>query len=138
MRLHVGVLRAEELLRPISRQVLDDIRILAAAVVPLARISFGVLVGEHRARRFQHGFADKVLRSNQFKSFMLAASFVVDGSGNLRIALEKRAVHLCGVVHVIFLIPIWPVQQAAPCILNRRLTKGSKQRTRMSESSFPS
>ena len=94
MRLHVGMLRAEELLRPVARQVLDDIGKLAAAVVTLAGISLGILVREHRARSFEHGFADEVFRGNQFQALVLAASFVVDGGGNLRIAFEQRTVHL--------------------------------------------
>ena len=52
VRLHVGVLGAEELLGALARQVLDDVGELAAAVVALARIAFGVLVGEHAAGGF--------------------------------------------------------------------------------------
>ena len=51
VRLHIRVLRAEKLLRPVARQVLHHIRVLAAAVVALARIAFGILVGEDRSRR---------------------------------------------------------------------------------------
>ena len=83
----------KSLLRAIARQVLDDVGELAAAVVALARIAFGIFVREHRARGFEHGFADKVLRGNQLKAFMLAASFVVDGSGNLRIGFVQREGH---------------------------------------------
>ena len=57
MRLHVGVLGAEELLGAIARQVLHDIGEFAAAVVALAGIALGVLVGEDAAGGFQHRFA---------------------------------------------------------------------------------
>ena len=55
VRLHVGVLGAEQLLRARDRERLGDVDELAAAVVALARIALGVLVGQHRAGRFEHG-----------------------------------------------------------------------------------
>ena len=45
VRLHVRVVGAEQLLRPIDRQLLGDVDVLAAAVVTLTRITFRVLVG---------------------------------------------------------------------------------------------
>ena len=48
VRLDVGVLGAEELLRALDRERLGDVDELAAAVVALARIALGVLVGEDR------------------------------------------------------------------------------------------
>ena len=50
VRLHVGVLGAEQLLRARDGERLGDVDELAAAVVALARVSFGVLVGQDRAR----------------------------------------------------------------------------------------
>ena len=94
MRLHVGVLGAEELLGAVAGQVLDDVGELAAAVVALAGIALGILVGEHRARGFEHGFADEVLRGDQFQAFVLAAGFVVDGGGDLGIGFVQRARHV--------------------------------------------
>ena len=81
VRLHVGVLGAEELLGAIARQVLHHVGELASAVVALAGIAFGVLVGEDRARGFQHGFADEVFGGDQLQAFVLAAFFVLDGIG---------------------------------------------------------
>ena len=46
VRLHVGVIGAEQFLRAIDRRLLDDVGPFAAAVVTLARIAFGVLVRE--------------------------------------------------------------------------------------------
>ena len=93
MRLNVGMLRTEQLLRPVARQVLDDIGKLAPAVIALAGISLGILVREHRPRSFEHSLADEILRGDQFESFVLAASLVVDGGGNLRIVFVQRTVH---------------------------------------------
>ena len=99
VRLHVGVFRPEELLGAFARQILDDVGELAAAVVTLAGIAFGVLVGEHRAHGFEHGFADEVFRGDQFQAFVLAADFVVDGGGHLGIGFVQRARHV-GVFHL--------------------------------------
>ena len=105
VRLHVGVLGAEQLLGAVASEVLDDVGELAATVVALAGISLGVFIREDGARGFEHGFADEVLRGNQFEAFVLAASFVVDRSGDLRIAFVKRAVHFCELIfHIVFLI----------------------------------
>ncbi len=100
MGLYVGVLRAKEFLGPLARQILHDVGKLAAAVVALAGIAFGILVGEDRAHGFEHGFADEVLGGDQFQTFMLAADFVVDGGGDLRIGFVERAGH--GLVFMMF------------------------------------
>ena len=55
VRLHVRVLGAEELLGAVAREVLHHVGELAAAVVALAGIALGVLVGEDRPGRFEHG-----------------------------------------------------------------------------------
>ena len=47
MRLNVGVDGAEELLHAVDRDGLDLVDELAAAVVALAGIALGVLVGQH-------------------------------------------------------------------------------------------
>ena len=91
VRLHVGVLGAEQLLRARDRQRLGDVDELAAAVVALARIAFGVLVGQHRAGRLQHRLADEVLRGDQLEAGVLAVLFVLDGVGDLRIGGGQRA-----------------------------------------------
>ncbi len=50
MRLHVGELGTEQLLGPIAGQVFDHVDVLATAVVPAARIAFGILVGQDAAQ----------------------------------------------------------------------------------------
>ena len=47
VRLDVRVLGAEQRLRAVDRELLDHVDELAAAVVALARIALGVLVGQH-------------------------------------------------------------------------------------------
>jgi hypothetical protein len=103
----------------------DDTRILAAAIVALARISFGILVGEHRARRFQHGFADKFSSISSspscWRRVSLSMAAAICGS------LEKRAVHLCGVVHLISLT--YMAGTTACNLLKPQINKRLKQRT---------
>ena len=55
---------------------LDDVDELAAAVVALARIAFGVLVGQHRAGRFEHRAADEVLGRDQLEAAVLPVQLV--------------------------------------------------------------
>ena len=55
MGLDVGEGAIEQALGAIDGQLLDDVDILAAAVIALARIAFGIFVGEQRARGFEHG-----------------------------------------------------------------------------------
>ena len=48
VRLHVGVVGAEQRLDPLDRERLDVVDDRVAAVVALARVALGVLVGERR------------------------------------------------------------------------------------------
>ena len=61
VRLHVGVLGAEELLRAVDRKLLGLVDEFAAAVIALRAVAFGVLIRQHRAHRFEHRFGDEVL-----------------------------------------------------------------------------
>ena len=54
VRLHVGVLGSEELLRAVDRELLHLVHHFTPAVVPLAGQSFGVLVVQRRAHRLEH------------------------------------------------------------------------------------
>ena len=76
MRLDVGVFGAENLLRARNRQRLGDVDELATAVVPLAGVAFGVLVGQHRSGGVEHGLADEVLRGDELQAGVLAVHFV--------------------------------------------------------------
>ena len=93
VRLHVGVLGAEQGLRPGDRQRLDDVDLLAAAVVAPARVALGVLVREDRTGRFEDGAADEVLRGDQLEPVRLARGFRTDGGGHVGIDLGERALH---------------------------------------------
>ena len=90
VRLHVGEVALEQLLGALDRQRLRLVDVLAAAVVAVAGIAFGVLVGENRADRLQHGARDDVLRRDQLDLVLLAFELPTDHAGELRIALVER------------------------------------------------
>ena len=90
MRLHIGELAAEQFGDAIDRKLLGDIDELAAAVIALARIAFGIFVGQHRALRLEHGAADDVFRRDQFDLVALAAELVADHLRDFRIAFRER------------------------------------------------
>ncbi len=69
-----------------------DVDELAAAVVALARVAFGVLVGEDAALRREHGGARVVLRGDQLDAFFLAAEFRLDGGPERGVALGDGVV----------------------------------------------
>ena len=72
MGLDVGVLGPEQGFDPVPGQVLHLVDDLVPAVVAPARISLGVLVGEHRPRRRQHGRRREVLRRDELQGRRLA------------------------------------------------------------------
>ena len=97
VRLHVGVLGAEQRLRALDRQRLGDVDELATAVVALAWIAFGVLVGEHRSRRFEDGAAHEVLRGDQLQALVLPPFFVAHGLRDVGIRFRERGLNLTDV-----------------------------------------
>ena len=72
VRLDVGVLGAEELLRAVDRQLLGHVDPLAAAVVAPAGVALGVLVGQHRALAFEHRRRNEVLGGDHLERRLLA------------------------------------------------------------------
>ena len=77
VRLDVGVVGAEQLLGAVDGQLLDHIDVLAATVVTLARIAFGVLVGQYRTLGFHHRRAAVVFRGDQLDMLFLALGFLL-------------------------------------------------------------
>ena len=90
MRLHVGKGAAEQLGHALDREPLDDVDELAAAVIALARQPFGILVGEDRALRLQHGAADDILGRNQLDLVALPAQFAPDRICDFRVAFAQN------------------------------------------------
>ncbi len=78
VRLHVGVLRAEELARPPAGQVLGLVDHRVAPVVALARVPLGVLIGQDRTCRRQDGAGSEVFRGDELEGGVLALSLGLD------------------------------------------------------------
>ena len=85
VRLDIGESGAEQLPRAIDGQLFRHVDIFAAAIVALARIAFGIFVGQHRALGLQHGARDDVLGGDQLDLVALAVQLVLDAAENLRI-----------------------------------------------------
>src|SRR5262245_19701182 len=91
MRLNVGVLGAEERLRAGNSRALDDVNELAAAVVALPWIPFGVLVREHRTGRFENRAADEILRRDQLEAAVLARHLVSNRLSDFGVGFRQRS-----------------------------------------------
>src|SRR5207248_2437570 len=84
--LHVRVLRAEQLLAARARELLDVVDDVVAAVVALARIALGVLVGEDRTRRLEHLARGEVLRGDELQCGVLPFDLAADDLEELAVA----------------------------------------------------
>ena len=89
VRLYVGEFRVEQRLDSIDRHLLDDIDMLAAAVVAPARVALGVLVGEHRTLCLHDGQRRMVLRRDHLQAVALALEFLADQLGDLGIEIGE-------------------------------------------------
>src|SRR5438132_1033901 len=78
VRLDVRVLRLEQRLGPIDRELLDLVHHLAAAVIALPRQPFGVLVRERRAHRLEHRHGHEVLARDQLQPVLLPLHLAAD------------------------------------------------------------
>src|SRR5574344_985461 len=86
--LHVGILSSEEFAYTVDGELLHLVNHTASAIVALARITLGILVGEVRTHSLHHLVTDKILRSNQFHAFQLALVLFLDKVKNLLISFH--------------------------------------------------
>ncbi len=89
VRLHVGVVDAEQRLGPLDGEGLDLVDDLLALVVALAGVALGVLVGQHRAGRLEHGRRDVVLGRDEAHRVALALGLGPDEVGDLGVGLAQ-------------------------------------------------
>src|SRR3954469_19299774 len=90
MWLHVRPWRAEQLLRALDGERLGYVDVLAAAVVTLPWVAFGVLVRELAALGQQDLTADIVLRGDQLDVVFLPLVFTANGVPHLGIGLGEQ------------------------------------------------
>src|SRR5690606_2066329 len=86
-RLHAGSFGTEDLLQPVDGPLLDDIDVLAATVVALARIPFRIFVGQLGALGLHDGGAGVVLGSDQLDMLFLALVLFLNGGPDFGIDL---------------------------------------------------
>ena len=91
--LDVGKFRVEQLAGPLDSKVLRHVHALAAAVIPLAGVALGVLVGEHAAHGGKHRLGNDVLRRDELNVVVLALILRPDGRAHLGIVLGYK-VHI--------------------------------------------
>ncbi len=87
--LHVGIFSTEELAEALDGEAFCLVDHLAAAVVAVAGIAFGIFVGEARAHCFHHLVGNEVFGGDEFNAFLLALVFALDDVENLAVALHK-------------------------------------------------
>src|SRR6267143_6698747 len=139
------MLGAEQLLRPIDRELLDLIDDFAAAVVALPRQPLGVLVGERGAHGFEYCDRHEVLARDQLEAMLLPRDLLVDEGANLGIDVGKRSLtvsHLTPDTRHLSLInfldpPLMPtafesgfqqlVQDIDPLLLTHKLRRQDEQ-----------
>ena len=88
--LNVGVLGAEELAGALTGDLLGFVDAVAAAVVTLAGIALGVLVGKARAHRHHDGGGDDVFGSNQLDVALLTMIFLLNGGADFGVILGQE------------------------------------------------
>ena len=87
--LHVREAGAEEPAGALAREVLHDVHLLAAAVVALARVAFGVLVREHAAHRLHDRRRREVFRRDELNGVALASKLLAQGVGDGRVGIGQ-------------------------------------------------
>ena len=91
VRLHVGVLGAEERLGAVDRELLELVDDLAAAVVALPGVALGVLVGRDRADRLEDRRPREVLGRDQLDLLALPVDLAPEQRGDVGIVLGEPA-----------------------------------------------
>ena len=90
MWLDVGIIAAEQLAGPLAGDLLRHIHGVAAAVVALAGVTLGVLVGQAGAHSQHDGGTDDVLGGNEFDVAALTGKLLLNGSAYLGIVLGNE------------------------------------------------
>ena len=90
--LHVDVVAAEQLFGALDGKVFGDIDEFAAAVVPLARVTLGVLMREDASLRFPNGGRDEVFGGDELQFAHLPVAFQQESACQFGI-FKKNMVH---------------------------------------------
>ena len=88
--LHVNVLGIEDLFQALDSDVLALVNALAAAIVTVARIALGILVGQATAHGLHHLVAHEVLTGDEFNAVLLTLMFTLDDVKNHFVSFHFR------------------------------------------------
>ena len=99
--LNVNKFSPKQRLRALARQVFHYVRELAPAVIALARVAFGILVGKHAAGGFEHRFGGEVFAGDQLEAGILPFSLALNCLKNFGVAIGERPSHPLLFVHVV-------------------------------------
>ena len=78
MWLHVGIFSTEELLDAVDGKILGLVNALASAIVAVAGITFGILVGEAASHSLHYLLADEVFTSDKLDAVELTLMFFLN------------------------------------------------------------
>ena len=92
--LHIGEVRAEQALEPVDGELLGDVDVFAAAVVPPAGIALGVLVGQHGTLRLHHRQRREVLAGDHLEGALLTDQLVGDRAVNFGIQRARLSLKI--------------------------------------------
>ena len=97
-RLHVNAplrgIQVEGFEGALLTQQLNLINVLVSTVVSSPRITFTVLIRQHRTKSIQNSSTGEILRSNQYQTISLSRLFLFDQIAELRIHLLKPFVEI--------------------------------------------
>ena len=86
--LHIGILGSEKLFQTVLSKCFSLINHLAAAIVAVTGVSFGILVGQTGAHGLHHLGRNEVLAGDEFNALLLTLMFTVDNVENDVVALH--------------------------------------------------
>jgi len=87
--LHIGEVGAEQGLQAVDGQLLDHVDMFTTAVVALAWVALGVLVGQLRTLRGHHGGRGVVFAGDELDVLFLALVLGLDGGPDLGVNKRK-------------------------------------------------
>ncbi len=87
--LNVGPLCAKHLLEAVDSDKLCFVHHFTSAVITVAGIALGILVGEARAHGLHHLVTDEIFRGNKFDAFLLTLMFAFDDVEDCVVSLHN-------------------------------------------------
>ena len=87
--LYVRITCSEQRACAITRQILDNVHLFAAAIIAFARIALGVLIGEHAAHGLHDSGRREVFRSDELNGVALASKLLAQGVGDGRVGIGQ-------------------------------------------------